>query len=425
MFRPVCVVSPLACRLPPPPDPMPRAAGCARPCGMMAPLSLTLLLLLRPLPLRFAAGSEGRHRVGTVPHSLTCDWQSSPSLGVSSLPVLGWVVPPCDQRSNAMQTSYRLEFFEDSSGARVWDSGLIRSNSSVAVPYAGPPLDDGAVYRWRVTTSTSGGCGLSRPSVEALLITALRNWHASASWIGLGNRSSTFNLVRRVVHVLPKAQMGRAVAFITAQNSWGGMLMNYKLWVGDKLVSVGPGRGEAPITGGDGRFRSQPFNTVDLTPFLPEAGGPITLALQTMQFSGFNPNTGPFPFPCAAGVECNGPAQISKGPAVLMQIDVHPRGRPKITWVTKDAAGWKVLNGDTWMRPAIRAKVCFNPGCGAGSGTGRVEHTDARQEPVGWRRPDFDDSGWKPAVSISTPSLTKFELTPRMAGEPTVAPLNW
>ena len=202
------------------------------------------------------------------------------------------------------------------------------------------------------------------------------------------------------------------------------MLMNYKLWVGDKLVSVGPGRGEAPITGGDGRFRSQPFNTVDLTPFLPEAGGPITLALQTMQFSGFNPNTGPFPFPCAAGVECNGPAQISKGPAVLMQIDVHPRGGPKITWVTKDAAGWKVLNGDTWMRPAIRAKVCFNPGCGAGSGTGRVEHTDARQEPVGWRRPDFDDSGWKPAISISTPSLTKFELTPRMAGEPTVAPFN-
>ena len=55
---------------------------------------------------------------------------------------------------------------------------------------------------------------------------------------------------------------------------------------------------------------------------------------------------------------------------------------------------------------------------GAGSaGTGRIEWTDARQEPVGWRdSASFDDSKWPAAVAISSPSLVARELTPRMAG---------
>ena len=45
-----------------------------------------------------------------------------------------------------------------------------------------------------------------------------------------------------------------------------GRLMNYKLYIDGKLASTGPGRGEAPVVGGDGRFRAQPYVTVDLTP---------------------------------------------------------------------------------------------------------------------------------------------------------------
>ena len=39
------------------------------------------------------------------------------------------------------------------------------------------------------------------------------------------------------------------------------MLMNYKLWVNGRLASVGPGRGEAVVKGGDGGFRTQPCAT--------------------------------------------------------------------------------------------------------------------------------------------------------------------
>ena len=35
--------------------------------------------------------------------------------------------------------------------------------------------------------------------------------------------------------------------------------------VDGKLVNLGPGRGEAPVFGGDGAFRSLPYYTLDLT----------------------------------------------------------------------------------------------------------------------------------------------------------------
>ena len=207
----------------------------------------------------------------------------------------------------------------------------------------------------------------------------------------------------------------------------GGLKPAPKRLFAGQLVSVGPGRGEAAIAGGDRRFRTQPYNTVDLTPYLPARGGSVVLALQTMQFSGFNPNTGTYPFPCGCGhgalqcntttVQCNGPTQLSQGPAVLMQVDVHTTRDTTTTWVTEAGASWQVLNADVWLQPAIRSEVCYYPGCSAGSGTGRVEHTDARREPLGWRdNATFDAAGWSPAVAISTPSLSKAQLIPRMAG---------
>jgi hypothetical protein len=46
----------------------------------------------------------------------------------------------------------------------------------------------------------------------------------------------------------PAAKILRATAFITAVTD-DYMLCGYKLYMGGKLVNVGPGRGEAPIWG--------------------------------------------------------------------------------------------------------------------------------------------------------------------------------
>jgi hypothetical protein len=230
----------------------------------------------------------------------------------------------------------------------------VASNASVAVKYTGAaPLAGGTAYQWTVQTWLSG-CPASAGSSSApsLFITALGSFQPGAQWVGAGVDSSTFNLVRRVVKA-PAAPARRVIGYITAQNSvrsspcrwWSDcqacgervtpfppsrvasrprgvrayvpaacvqdpvMLMNYKLYVDGALASVGPGRGEAPVTGGDGRFRAQPYVTVDLTTFFARkrGGAPTLLALQVMEFGGFQP--------CPPHKECNGATQISHGPA--------------------------------------------------------------------------------------------------------------
>lgn len=126
----------------------------------------------------------------------------------------------------------------------VWrGTKLCVGNASVAVKYKGAPLKRGTVYTWTVTTAAAG-CG-SRTSAMATFITECA-WDNEARWIGAGDNRSTFNLLRTVVHAPPRSQLSRIVGYVTAQNSWAGMLMNYKLWVNGKLASVGPGEFSEP-----------------------------------------------------------------------------------------------------------------------------------------------------------------------------------
>ena len=381
--------------------------------------------------MAFAAAASA---APSAPSGLTVDWQTEPALGVSTAPLFGWIVPPCSGSKDAMQTGYQLSVYKDGQmGTPLWDSGKVAGNVSVGVKYSGPPLTAGAAYQWTVTT-TQSGC-TSAASAPATFITALSAFHPDAKWIGAGVSNATFNLVRRVV----KAPAGskRVIGYVTAQNSDPTMLMNYKLYVNGVLASTGPGRGEAPVTGGDGKFRAQPYITVDLTEHF-QAGGPTLLALQTMEFGGFQP--------CKPHSECNGATQVANGPAVLMQIDAHPSGGGAPTTFVTEAASWKAMDADDWFRPSNkgalaadgaggrRGQLCVlrearpfhgrrcevegTEWVGSGSaGTGRIEFTDARNEPVGWRdSATFDDSKWPAAVAISTPSLVASELTPRMAG---------
>jgi hypothetical protein len=391
-------------------------------------LPLHAMLALAVVPAVAAASA--------APTGLLVDWQVAPALGVSTTPSFGWVVPACAGAKDAEQTGYTLEVTKDgAAAASVWSSGAVAGNSSINVKYGGPTLEPGTAYQVSVTTK-SASC-TSDPSAKALFITAPK-FEPTAKWIGAGVSNATFNLLRRVVQAPAAASVQRVIGYITAQNSDPTMLMNYKLYVNGVLASTGPGRGEAPIMGGDGVFRAQPYVTVDLTDFFAK-GGATLLALQTMEFGGFQP--------CPAGKECNGATQVANGPAVMMQIDVHPKAGGKPTsWVTEAGNGWKAIDADSWFNPAGKkgnvattgvgarraqqcvlkesrpfyGEPCERVGSGSGSaGTGRIENTDARNEPVGWRDlATFDDSKWTAAVAISTPSLVSSELTPRMAGAP-------
>jgi hypothetical protein len=279
-----------------------------------------------------------------APTELLVDFQPAPAVGVSASPSFGWAVPPCAQ-AGAEQSAYAIAV--SLGGKPVWASGKRASNASVAVNYGGPALQGGRAYSWTVQ-SWSGACA-SEASAPAEFITALTAFAPAATWVGAGKPESTFNLVRRVVRA-PACNGCKVLGFITAQNSDPTMLLNYKLYVGGVLASAGPGRGEARVAGGDGLFRSAPYVTVDLTEHFAAAGGPTLLALQTMNFGGFDPGCyGQRGLPKVP--ECDGPVQIANGPSVLLQVDVYPSGGGEPTrWVTGEA-GWRAMDADAWFRP--------------------------------------------------------------------------
>jgi hypothetical protein len=102
---------------------------------------------------------------------------------------------------------------------------------------------------------------------------------ASASFISTAQSAAIFGYFRKDITV--PANLATAIAFVAARDD-DRLLCGYKLYVDDTLVNLGPGRGEAPVWGGDGTFRSLPITTIDLTAALSSGGPGHTLALQAM-----------------------------------------------------------------------------------------------------------------------------------------------
>ena len=219
------------------------------------------------------------------PTGLLVDLKRSPSLGVRSKPAFSWIVPACS--ADAMQTAYQIIVSAASVGDRsrslgetertqakmvvVWDSGKVASNVSTHVA-CGQELKNGARFTWTVTTwtaaATPGGDDVapcrSAPSEPGLLVTSLgegSGWDRSINFVSLPPSAppATFGYFRKDIAV-PIGTVA-AVAFVAAPNL-DPMLSAYKLYMDGGLVNLGPGRGEAPVWGGDGAFRCTDFDII-------------------------------------------------------------------------------------------------------------------------------------------------------------------
>ncbi len=78
----------------------------------------------------------------------------------SNKPYFGWVMN--DTKPGTLQTAYRILVsssvaLSEKNQGDMWDSGLTESGNSVAVQYAGKPLQPGAVYYWKVQTRSNHG----------------------------------------------------------------------------------------------------------------------------------------------------------------------------------------------------------------------------------------------------------------------------
>jgi hypothetical protein len=225
-----------------------------------------------------------------TPHGLLANFQASPALGVTAAPQFSWIVPAAPGESDHTQTSYRI-VVADAANAKnlVWDSGFVKGTASLAVPYSGKALLPGHAYNWTVATTTSSSRGgddrTSEPSDPATFITALYSgFGEGAAYIWTdAEAGGTFAFARKVVPK-PASKIVRATAFITAVAD-DYMLCAYRLYMGGVLVNVGPGRGEAPIWGGNGTYMEKPYQTLDVTRFLPD-GGDLVLAIQGLGATG-------------------------------------------------------------------------------------------------------------------------------------------
>ncbi len=190
------------------------------------------------------------------PDGLLCDFQRNPAVGVRPAPAFTWIVPPCtgpDATPGHIQTAYQIVVSDKATEKTVWDSGRVSSNESTVVPYSGPALAPATQYQWVVRTWSSSGSSsqpcASDPSEPSTFITSLKNF--SAQWIGHGDKP-TFIYARKEITVPPGVVT--ASLFVTATNQ-DPMLSAYKLYIDGNFVNLGPGRGEAPVWGGDGIFR--------------------------------------------------------------------------------------------------------------------------------------------------------------------------
>ena len=161
-------------------------------------------------------------------------------------------------------------------------------------------------------------------------------WYDLAEW----DLVNTFMLARKTFELsrVPK----RAIIHVTAD-------LRYRLWVNGTYVTRGPARGIA---------RFQPFDTIDIAPFLRQGRNVIAARV-------YQAGVGTF-------------QSVHMGAAGLLVESVRPR-LPIDTDVS-----WRVKHDDSIRREVVRASLQLS----------HQEHFDASKEEQGWRRADFDDSHW-------------------------------
>ncbi len=176
-----------------------------------------------------------------------------------------------------------------------------------------------------------------------------RQW--DASWISVpGESPSDYGVYLFRKHLQVSAVPGKYMVHISADN-------RYKLFVNEKLVSVGPARGDMYYWN---------YETIDLAPYL--MNGNNIIAALVWNEGALRPE-----------------AQISWITGFIIQGDT-----PAEAAITSDTT-WKCMKDDSYQpvsSPEIIGYYVAGPG----------EFIDMRKHIKGWTTPDFDDSGWKNAV---------------------------
>lgn len=117
---------------------------------------------------------------------LSVEMLSNPvGLGTSH-PRFSWKLESSSQ--DVRQNDYRILVassikYLDKGIGDLWDSGVVRSDQSLYIPYGGKSLESGARYYWKVRVSTNKGvCAWTKPALWQMALLSSAEW--KAQWIG-------------------------------------------------------------------------------------------------------------------------------------------------------------------------------------------------------------------------------------------------
>jgi alpha-L-rhamnosidase len=290
---------------------------------------------------------------------------------------MSWIVN--DSKPNEFQTAYqvlvadRLSHLQAGRGT-MWDSGRVPSSNSSSVRYRGSGFAPDAVYFWKVRTWDSNG-DVGPYSEPQKFTTAVGDtWMARPIWDGdeFGTGASDF-LFLRTSFLLRNKEIDSAILHVTALSPEPASQYVYKLYLNGEFVGAGPERGfddegargpsiavsvDRDPPGGFAGFR---YNTFDVTGSLRPGEQNVLGALN----------------------------YTTHDRRFLLQMKVTYSGGEQ-EMIVSDRT-WRAFGGDT---------VFVDQG-NAGHDSyfhGPREGLDARNYPLGWKEPGFDDRQWHPVV---------------------------
>lgn len=262
---------------------------------------------------------------------------------------LSWIAPTKSQ--SAFQVQSARSFDRLNAGLPDRDSGRVRSAASTAVRLARPIVERDAHAWWRVRTWDQRGAVSAWSAPQRVIGAAPDDWRADPIWVAEGDEPLPWLLARLAFEVPEDVEAVWVHA--TATSPEPARQYVFRMMLNGELVGVGPARAY------DAQHEAR-YATFDLTDRIKP--GPNVLAAL-----------------CYA----------AEGRALLAGLTMVRKTGERI--VIGTGPRWRVLPGDRW-RPANG----FTKG---GYYKAPQEFIDARQEPVGWTLPGFDDRGWQVPVT--------------------------
>lgn len=331
----------------------------------------TALLLLVALVLGWAGCSSD----STVEvKNLRLEMKENP-LGINvTQPRFSWQIasgkPDLKQTAYQIQVAASPEQLESGDGL-LWDSGVVRSDESVLVPYAGKALESGKPYSWRVKLTTNqGDTPWSDAGSWSMALLDDSEW--KATWIGEDSLSNPGeevgvaggnNKTRLAARYLRKEfttdrAVERAVLYISGLGSYEAYLNGKK--VSEDVFAPMPSL----------YYKRIYYNVYDVTALMASDKNTLGVILGNGRFFSMrNPGMKTFGLP-----------------RLLAQLRIEYADGSQATVVSDTS--WKITS-----KGPIVANNEFDG-----------EEYDARLEMEGWNTNGFDDGAWKTPDVMEAPA---------------------